>query len=448
MLNRELDEPVCDLLRLHLERDTSARDGGEIDADPAVNEKRREMFQACYDFLKRLCEHKHSRAQEKLFPLIHTFSDHMGIKDLNVADTLSAVVRNNASLCAQVPESLYEHFIHSILTWGRKPRWLSFFEVFISVNGTISKRNQDKILRLMMEESSLLDLDCDYTDTNFLSPKDERYGKKRLDLMIIRDHKRKVASLLKYHYVSIDMLAQCCMGKNPLNKTKVASKLPFETILDNILECNLKPDGSVCEEVDYDTVCYVKKVWVRLLLEVYLDSVESSAIRDVLGSTRIWGADKDEKGQPTADRTGLIKEWRDCVAKLALRLSDLCNAGKEAGEGGEGEAKNDAGGAGVKDDVAKKEEEEQAAKLQDEARCLFNSFDKDKSGDLSELELENALTEIGFTQSEVSEIMMAADEDSDGEFCTLGFILSSIFGWRSFCFVCYAIVMLLGSCLV
>ena len=83
-----------------------------------------------------------------------------------------------------------------------------------------------------------------------------------------------------------------------------------------------------------------------------------------------------------------------------------------------------------------------------QARSSYVVAHNRSDSDLSELELENALTEIGFTQSEVSEIMMAADEDSDGEFCTLGFILSSIFGWRSFCFVCYAIVMLLGSCLV
>ena len=44
----------------------------------------------------------------------------------------------------------------------------------------------------------------------------------------------------------------------------------------------------------------------------------------------------------------------------------------------------------------------------------FHLFDKDGSGDLSELELENALTEMGFAQSEISEMMNAADEDGNG----------------------------------
>ena len=52
---------------------------------------------------------------------------------------------------------------------------------------------------------------------------DERYGMDRLALIKARDHKRKVASLLKYHYVSVEILAKCCMGLNPQNKTKVCA---------------------------------------------------------------------------------------------------------------------------------------------------------------------------------------------------------------------------------
>ena len=268
MLNRELDEPICDILRLNIERDTSARDGGEIEADPAKNEQRRDLFQACYDFLTHLCAFGHRRAQEKLFPLMGTFSDHMGIQKLNVADTLRAIVRDNAVLCAQVPESFYRHFIYAILTWGRKPRWLSFFEVFLAINGSPAKRNQDIILRLLLEDrDSLIDLDCDYSvEGARLSKSDERAGKKRLDLLLAADHKRKVASLLKYHYVSVDLLAKCCEGKNPANKAKVATLIPLDVMLDNVLYCHLTDGGTVCEELDYDAACYIKQVLTRLYL--------------------------------------------------------------------------------------------------------------------------------------------------------------------------------------
>ena len=50
---------VVDLLRLNLERDTSRRDAltdpGERDTDPPMFPARRDLFQMCYDFLRKLC---------------------------------------------------------------------------------------------------------------------------------------------------------------------------------------------------------------------------------------------------------------------------------------------------------------------------------------------------------------------------------------------------------
>jgi hypothetical protein len=66
-------------------------------------------------------------------------------------------------------------------------------------------------------------------ESRFLIKTDERFGMNRLGLMKIWDHKRKVASLLKYHYVSVEILAKCCMGKNPLNKAKVCNEHPIRT---------------------------------------------------------------------------------------------------------------------------------------------------------------------------------------------------------------------------
>lgn len=44
-------------------------------------------------------------AQEKLFPFVQMFTDHVGIEQLNVADTIAEVVRNNAPLLMQVRRS-------------------------------------------------------------------------------------------------------------------------------------------------------------------------------------------------------------------------------------------------------------------------------------------------------------------------------------------------------
>jgi len=50
-----------------------------------------------------------------------------------------------------------------------------------------------------------------------------------------------------------------------------------------------------------------------------------------------------------------------------------------------------------------------------QALTLFNMFDTDKSGTLSTNEAEYALSNMGFSASEISEIFMEADKNFDGE---------------------------------
>jgi hypothetical protein len=328
MLNRELDEPIVDLLRLNLEADDTLRKGGEIECDSARNIQLRDLFQACYNFLKLLCMHRYTKAQEKLFPLLGMFSGHMGIMNLNVADTLQEIVKDNPTLCAMVKEDFYRHFVYCILTYGRKPRWLAFFEVFISIRGNPSRRNQDKILRLLLEErEAVIDLECDYTSSPYLSKMDERTGMKRLDLMIKRDHKIKIGSLLKYHYVSVSMLAKCCTGRNAACKSKVSSLVGFDVILNTILNCHLKDDGKTSAldtgELDYDAACYVKHAWTQLMEDAFLSSFDSLAVRMVQGASSIWYQPVDHNGLTIPGAVSLMDEWLDAITRLTRRLSKV-----------------------------------------------------------------------------------------------------------------------------
>ena len=170
MLNLGVDKPVRNMLRLHLGRDTSRRDRGEIEADSPTSPVLRDLFQACYTFLKMLVRHN-ARCQKELFPYIMTFADHIGIERLNVADTISEIVRDNGSLCGKVPEGLFKHFVYAISVWGRRSRWLTFFLTFLIIEDRPVKRNQDMILRLLLEEKeAVLDLDCDYSAAGTGSP--------------------------------------------------------------------------------------------------------------------------------------------------------------------------------------------------------------------------------------------------------------------------------------
>jgi hypothetical protein len=92
---------------------------------------------------------------------------------------------------------------------------MSFFQVFIIVNGKPIKKNQDLILRILLEDSdSVIDLECDYSAADCsLSKNDERYGKTRVDLIADKDHQRPVFSLLKYHKATLRVLSMCATGK-------------------------------------------------------------------------------------------------------------------------------------------------------------------------------------------------------------------------------------------
>ena len=244
MLNLDMDKTARTLLLMYLGRDTSRRDRGELEADLPLNLDRKDLFQACYTFLKMLAR-RNQKAQKRLFEHTTLFADHMGIEKLNVADTICEIVRDNSPLCAQVSEPYFRRFVNAIKVWGRRARWLLFFQVFIAVKGRPIKRNQDIVLRLLLEDSdAVLDLTCDYSQPDCrLSKNDERFGMTRIDLMAEADHKRAVFSLLQYHKATLSMLAMLAAGKNAENQGKICGLVPFATITDNILYVDLRVDG-------------------------------------------------------------------------------------------------------------------------------------------------------------------------------------------------------------
>ncbi|KAJ1488130.1 hypothetical protein T484DRAFT_1784348 [Baffinella frigidus] len=321
MLNRELDEPVVDMLQLNLERDTSRRDAltdqGERDADPPVIPARRDLFQVCYDFLKMLCK-GNPQAQKRLFPLIEIFSEHVGIEKLNVADTICEIVRDNARLISQVPEALMRHFMTAIHTWGRKARWLRFFEVFLEIGGIPFRRNQDLILRLVMEDwDALLDLSCDYSQPNQDLPQSDprqatlggvcmmilllsrAQGATLLQLIQNGEHRMEVRSLVKYHFSSINLLALCAAGKNAMNKARILQHVKFDQ---------------------------VRLAWTKMMHHVFLASLDTQSVVQVQEGMRVWVDDSpaiDSERYPGMEGVCLMQEFLRDLASLTFRLKAL-----------------------------------------------------------------------------------------------------------------------------
>lgn len=327
MLDRGLHSPVIDILRLSLERDTSRRaalhDTAEKDADSAKNPRRRDLFQECYNFLKTLCCNE-PEAQSKMFPLIQTFADHVGIAKLNVVDTIAEIVRDNPRLISQVPQSLLSHFIDSITIWGRKARWLRIFEVFLEIGGFSFKRNQDLVIKLVMDNfEELIDLECDYRNSRFLPHSDERYGKTRLELIWAGDHKDETRTLVKYHYSSVNLLALLAAGKNAANQGKIMQKVTLDTIIDQIISVPLSKDGKRVpvgtRGFDYDGVYYVRRAWTKLMGNVYLSSLDTHAIAQFQNTRRLWvweaGVGK-KGGKKEGDVDTARVRWKEAIAAV------------------------------------------------------------------------------------------------------------------------------------
>uniref|UniRef100_A0A7S0Z297 Inositol 1,4,5-trisphosphate receptor n=1 Tax=Hemiselmis tepida TaxID=464990 RepID=A0A7S0Z297_9CRYP len=316
MLNQGLERAIVSILQLPLARKPREEDGVK-DADIAQNDSRRELFQVLYDFLKNLATGNRA-VQERLFVHFDLFVSHCGILHLNVSDSLHAILQDNLGCLSLLRSDFMFKFVNLITRFGRKARWLAFLKVFLSIRGRPIQRNQDTLLALLLNDADeILDLTGSYVDGAGLAATDERYGKTRLELMLMREHERKFGSLLKYHVCSLDLLAACGKDKNPSAKAKLAELLPISKVLHNIMSLDrLPPEEGAGRhpQLDADTVHYVQKPWVQVLLNVYLSSLDQEAMRACMNyHDVIWPSEEHD--------TCLMQQMRDAIASLPPRLA-------------------------------------------------------------------------------------------------------------------------------
>eukprot|EP00294_Goniomonas_avonlea_P006440 CAMPEP_0114565652 /NCGR_PEP_ID=MMETSP0114-20121206/14430_1 /TAXON_ID=31324 /ORGANISM="Goniomonas sp, Strain m" /LENGTH=250 /DNA_ID=CAMNT_0001751925 /DNA_START=1 /DNA_END=750 /DNA_ORIENTATION=+ len=198
----------------------------------------------------------------------------MGIVGLNVADTITAAVRGNREFCAQMNEKVLRHFVAMIVERGRHARFLRFLDSLVFVEGEPMKRNQDLVLRLVLDErSSVIDIDGDR-----ISETGQRTS--RLELLLSGEHLKRLASVVVYHATCVDLLAKCAEGKCPGTEVKLRDMVTWDHCVRNILDLDLRPDGSqadpseaaVAPQVYLDGLRLVRAPFVRLLLNVHINT--------------------------------------------------------------------------------------------------------------------------------------------------------------------------------
>lgn len=90
--------------------------------------------------------------QAYLAARLDLFISHIGVLNLNVATTLSAIFKANPILSRRcINISILRRFVTLLMTYGEKKRtrWLSFLHNTVVVDGTPSPANQSAVLNLV-----------------------------------------------------------------------------------------------------------------------------------------------------------------------------------------------------------------------------------------------------------------------------------------------------------
>lgn len=206
-------------LKLPLRRRTQVDSNGECGMDQAEDVDRRELFGLCYFFLKNFSvvvtatqSIPNERNQKALFTYIDLFLSHLGVQNLNVADTISSLFTSNPVLASCIGNEVLQKFAKLIVRYGEKKRarWLRFLRSIIVVNETPIKENQASVLHLAAKYKEHF---CSFFNENDVT------RRQRLDLLKADEHlnhredgANAQGSMLSYHQECVQLLAECCIG--------------------------------------------------------------------------------------------------------------------------------------------------------------------------------------------------------------------------------------------
>eukprot|EP00397_Hematodinium_sp_SG-2012_P000199 GEMP01000199.1.p1 GENE.GEMP01000199.1~~GEMP01000199.1.p1 ORF type:complete len:1448 (+),score=283.53 GEMP01000199.1:34-4344(+) len=270
-----LHKVVIRILKLPLRREKVLNDTAK-----ALNENRRSLFNECYSFLRFFCQ-KNPQNQELLFRYCSLFLSHVGVTNLNAADTIAATLRDNRGLCARMTEKHIRQVVQFIVYYGKRARWLRLLENILIVAGRPCIQNQNHVLSCLIEDQDyVLELDGDQggDDETLVAREGELT---RGELMRAREHETGgMQSFLEYHTTNVRLLALCCVGNNYYNQHKCRTLMPLLLVLRNFREIQ-------AEEADEDVKRYVKSAFLLFFFHIYVDDRKSLSFCDSF-SDELW----------------------------------------------------------------------------------------------------------------------------------------------------------------
>ena len=347
-------EIVSDILSLDLrtERDPKTKDhlGGLIIKDMQLGV----VFQLCHELIRKMCW-KCKSMQKRWFQKKNLLLQHTGIRELDVAATVAAIVQGNRQLAENLPAGTLRTFINLLVDHGRRPRWLKMIQPLLIIDGEGIKVNQGTVMGLLLDEAfEVLDFG-DFTgqpkDSNRLD-RDSRFPTvlslaymrqinkdkgSRYNLMLAEEFK-KPGSKLEYHTQCIELLAACAHGDSHAPVTRLRKVFKWNDCVSNILDLDVTAH-SRSNKLSQEALHRVKAPFLRLLTEVYFN-IRFEKIPGMQSTQNIeagslfprwWGHDADTEiaGEVHTAPMCLIDEFISELDSLTARVLALeANGGK------------------------------------------------------------------------------------------------------------------------
>ena len=284
---------AMDVMSLPMLRQQNSKPGVQ---DEPVDPIRRDLFQDVLFFLRASCWNGHTTFpanQEAVWGHVHSLSQHMGIRGLNVGDTLVASITDNRTTSAQVTPAQLGRFVDLIRRYGHQPRWLRFLLAACSVSGRVVEENQLAILGLLMVHKERVLVLCAEEDAlkkraEWMADVEPRWEKSGAETPAAYLATTMGEPLL-YHLSCIKLLSACCMGKNAMNKIKVAALLPARNIISSMLDLHVYADKAGVKRAGWAMLLMVKEVYCGALHTVFTDAINDLASAEMdSDSNRFW----------------------------------------------------------------------------------------------------------------------------------------------------------------
>jgi len=277
---------VMEVLLLPMRRVFTKKEG---ELDTAVDKERQELFDKCHEFVAALCE-KHRTLQEFFFEHRQVLQAHLGIVGLPVAESLGALVKDH-ELLVQASGEEYIRTLLGALRHYRTKRgaWLKAVRDMVIVGGVPVKHHQNVALEyLALHSEELCVLMMEPSQWNV-----------RIDLVFEGElgASHLTTSRVDYHLACIHLLADCAMGNNPASEVQVTALVPWDDIMDVLLDIDVRSRGEsgVVEPMPPAAARTLKSAFIRLLYHAYIKTKMLQPREQVVRlDNRFWEATRME----------------------------------------------------------------------------------------------------------------------------------------------------------